>query len=319
MPKASTCPNTMRAEERAPERAEAADHHHDERLDDDIDVHARHDAAHRRDQRAAEAGKERARHEHQRVELADVGAERGEHLAVVGRGADHAAGAGAAEQQPARHRQRRPERDDEQIVVRDDDAEELEPAREAWRTRDAELLRAPQHAREIAEDQHQRVGEEQLVQLLAAVEMAQQQPLDHAAEQRDRERGAEHREPEIARDRAEPLRDLPRHVGAEHVETAVREVEHAQHAEDQRQAGRHDEQEHRGGEAAQTLREQERRFHNMLSMPLGIMRQFSTRPSCCVMSTAFCRICSHQRGTNVFLKRIFGIAMLIAASGAPPL
>ena len=51
----------------------------------------------------------------------------------------------------------------------------------------------------------------------------------------------------------------------------------------------------------------------------GIMRQFSTRPSCCVMSTAFSRICSHQRGTNAFLKRIFGIAMLIAASGAPPL
>ena len=109
MPNASTWPKMMRAEERAPERAEPADHHDDERLDDDVDVHAGHDAAHRRDQRAAEAGEERAGHEHQRVELADVGAERGEHLAVVGGGADHAAGAGAAEQQPAAERDRRPE------------------------------------------------------------------------------------------------------------------------------------------------------------------------------------------------------------------
>ena len=76
-------PEHQRAEERAPERAEPADHHHDERLDDDVDVHAGHDAAHRRDQRAAEAGEERAGHERQRVELSDVGAERGEHLAVV--------------------------------------------------------------------------------------------------------------------------------------------------------------------------------------------------------------------------------------------
>ena len=128
-------PEDERAEERAPERAEAADHHHDERLDDDVDVHAGHDAAHRRDQRAAEAGEERAGHEHQRVELADIGAERGEHLAVVGRGADHAAGAGAAEQQPAGDRERRPEQDDEQVVVRNDDAEDLEAAGEARRPR----------------------------------------------------------------------------------------------------------------------------------------------------------------------------------------
>ena len=88
-----------------------------------------------------------------------------------------------------RHRERGPERDDEQVVVRDDGAEDLEARRARPGGRGTrELLRAPQHARDIAEDQHQRVGEEQLVELLAAVEMAQQQPLDHAAEQRDRER-----------------------------------------------------------------------------------------------------------------------------------
>src|SRR6187402_1319378 len=47
--------------------------------------------------------------------------------------------------------------------------------------------------------------------------------------------------------------------------------------------------------------------------------QFSTRPSCSVISVAFPRIWPHQPETLPFLKRIFGIAMLIAASGAPPL
>ena len=150
-----------------------------------------------------------------------------------------------------------PSSDDEQIVVRNDGAEELKPASQDRRPLHGELLRAPQHLRGIAEDQHQRVGEQQLIELLAAIEMAQQQPLHHAAEDRDRERRAEHREPEASREPAEPERDLPRHVGAEHVEAAVRKIEHAQHAEDQREPGRHDEQEHRGGEAAEELREQE--------------------------------------------------------------
>src|ERR671922_86011 len=42
-------------------------------------------------------------------------------------------------------------------------------------------------------------------------------------------------EPEVAADGAQ---DDVGHVGAEHVEAAVGEVQHAQHAEDQRQPGR---------------------------------------------------------------------------------
>ena len=64
----------------------------------------------------------------QRIELADIGSERGEHLAIVGGRADHAPRSGAAEQEPARNRERRAERDDEQAVVRNDRTENLEAA-----------------------------------------------------------------------------------------------------------------------------------------------------------------------------------------------
>ena len=246
------------AEEGAPERSEPADHHDDEGFDDDVDVHAGHDAAYRRDQGSAQAGEERAGHEHQRVELADIGAERGQHLAVVGGGAHHASGARAAEQQPAGKRDRRPKGDDEQVVVRHDDAEDLEPAGKAWRPRDGELLRAPDDLGDVAEDQHQRVREQQLVELLAAVQVAQEQPLDDPAQQRHGQGGTGHGDPEAHGVHAGPMGDLPGHVGADHVEAAVREVEHAQHAEDQRQSRGDDEQEHRRGQAAQALGEQER-------------------------------------------------------------
>ena len=62
---------------------------------------------------------------------------------------------------------------------------------------------------------------------------------------------AQRGQPEAARRPARATARSARRVGAQHVEGAVREVEHAQHAEDQRQARGDEEQEHRGGQAAQ--------------------------------------------------------------------
>ena len=43
---------------------------------------------------------------------------------------------------------------------------------------------------------------------------------------------------------AAQLADLEAEEGAEHVEARMREIEHAHHAEDERQAARHEEQQH---------------------------------------------------------------------------
>ena len=104
-------------EERPPQRAEPADDDDDERLDDDLDVHARQDALDRRHQRAAQPGEERAEREHAGVEPADIGAEGAEHLAVEGGGAHHAADVGAMEDEPEAAGDRRPQHHDEEVVV----------------------------------------------------------------------------------------------------------------------------------------------------------------------------------------------------------
>ena len=120
------------------------------------------------------------------------------------------------------------------------------------------MLRAPEHLGRIAQDQRQRVGEQQLVELFLAVEMAKEEALDQPTERGDEQCAAERGEPEAPARDAQPLHQLERRVRAQHVERAVREVEHAQHAEDQRQPGRDQEQEHRGREAADALGEDKR-------------------------------------------------------------
>jgi len=95
--------------------------------------------------------------------------------------------------------------------------------------------------------------------------MAEEHALDDAAQQRDPEGRAEGGEPEATRARPEPQHRLVRQIRAQHVEGAVREVQDAQHPEDQGQARRDQEQEHRGREAAQALREDKRRVGHLPS------------------------------------------------------
>ena len=174
--------------------------------------------------------------------------------------------------------------------MRHDRAKHLEASGKARRSGHRELLRPPEDASHVAQDQHERIGQQQLVEILATVEMSQQQPLDHAAEHGNAQRGAEHREPETARRGTEPLRDLPRQVRPKHVERAVCEIQHAKHAEDHRKARGNDEQEHRRREAAQHLSDEERRD------PARV--QPSARASCGEMSAAFSSRSLRQRGTQ---------------------
>ena len=71
------------------------------------------------------------------------------------------------------------------------------------------------------------------------VEVPEQHPLQRPA-QGHRQHGADH---DGHQQVAEQRRQRPGHVGADHVEAAVRQVDHAHDAEDQRQAGgQHEEQ-----------------------------------------------------------------------------
>ena len=96
-----------------------------------------------------------------------------------------------------------------------------------------------------------------MVELILAVEPLEEEALHEAPEEGDTEGGAEGGDPEAHRARAQPLDDLIGGVRAEHVEGAVSEVEHAQDAEDERQPGGDEKEEHGGGEAADGLGEDE--------------------------------------------------------------
>ena len=126
---------------------------------------------------------------------------------------------------------------------------------------DTESCWVPEELGGVTQDQHQRIGEEQLIELFAAVEVTQQQPFDDGAKECDAECREQRRGPEPLGGWLQPLYRLPGEIGAEHVERAVREIEDAHDAENKREARGDQEQEHCGGQAAHELTEQERRRH----------------------------------------------------------
>ncbi len=84
-----------RGHERAADRADAADDDDDEGEDQDVLAHADLHGEDRRLHQPGKAGERRAEAEHQRVEQLDVDAERADHFAVRGAGADQHADARA--------------------------------------------------------------------------------------------------------------------------------------------------------------------------------------------------------------------------------
>ena len=80
---------------------------------------------------------------------------------------------------------------------------------------------------------------------------AQQERLQGEAEDAEDEGSGEHREPERSAD----LHDRERDVRAQHVEGAVREVDHVHHPEDQGQTRREDEKQGAERKAVQRLLE----------------------------------------------------------------
>ncbi len=150
----------------------------------------------------------------------------------------------------------RPDADEEEIVGRHRAPEHVDRAGEARRARTQQISRTPDRERRVADDQHDAERGRELQELWCGVDALQQQRLDQRAEHRDGERGDEHAAPEAERAASKHLDQRPREVRAQHVERAVREVDDAGDAEDQRQAGGDEEQRRRAGEAGQELREQ---------------------------------------------------------------
>ena len=236
----------------ADDAAEAADHDHDEHFDDDAQVHGVMHGIARDLQRAAERREEDADGEHRGEQPFLIDAERCDHVAVLRRGAHQNAPAGALEQKVEDAEHDRAEHDQEQIVGRDILAEEIDRALEAGRAAADQIVRAPDQHHEVLHHQRQAEGGEQLEQFRRMIDPAQQHHLDQHAEDGDDKGGDDDAAPKAER-AGKALGQRERDIGADHVEGAMGEIDDAGDAEDDREAGRHQEQRCRAGETGQEL------------------------------------------------------------------
>ena len=231
-----------RREKGAGNRAQAADDGHDERLGDDGEVHPQVRRFARQLQGAREPGEAGAQREHQREQPRLVDPQRADQHPVLGGRPDQHAEPGARKQPPQATEHQRPDGDQQQLVGRHRAAEDVDDTGEPGRTRSQQVLGAPDRERRVADDEHQAEGRRELQELRRRVDPAQEQALDQRARRGDRHRRQHDAGPEAPVAPAEPLDGRPREVRAQHVQRAVREVDHAGDAEDQRQPRGHEEQ-----------------------------------------------------------------------------
>jgi hypothetical protein len=97
---------------------------------------------------------------------------------------------------------------------------------------------APKHGAHFFKDIDQAEGQQHLVQVVALVEVAKQQPFERQAEHDRQHRAAQNGQRQAAEQAGERIRQ----IRAQHIETAMRQVDHAHDAEDQRQTGGQHEQ-----------------------------------------------------------------------------
>ena len=108
---------------------------------------------------------------------------------------------------------------------------------------------AEEDAPELFENQDQAEGEQHLIEVVALVQTAEQRNLQqHADNERDADAEREG-EPKAARNAGEPVSE----IGADHVKTAVRKIDHAHDAENKRQTARQQEQQQAVLNAVQEL------------------------------------------------------------------
>ena len=209
-------------------------------------------------------GERRADDERDRERQLDVDPERGDHRAVVDACADDHARARALQPQPEQEAD--PDRDAENDEPRRrvDDARDVQVGERVEVARPGDVLRDAAEVREhlVGEDDRDRDRDQRLAQVLA-LRPAEEELLHHEARGRD-DRDADERRNDPVREvdlralEAEraaladhaPL-DRERDVAAEQEERAVRHVDDAHEAEDEREAARDDEVEAGGGDAVQ--------------------------------------------------------------------
>jgi hypothetical protein len=247
-------------EHAAGELPDAAEHHHQERVDDVALTEVRADVADLAERHTAEAGDARTEAEGEHVHTTGRHAAASGHVAVLGDGTNVEAEAGFIQQQPRQHHHEQGESNDDDAVVRQHKiGQHLNTAGQPRRVGHFNVLRAEQQTHQLDQHQADAPRREQGFQW-SAVEVTNHRALQrHADCGRDKKR---HRQ----RDQRVELNRLwrialehqlhhIRRVGAEHQHLAVGHVDHPEQTEGDGQTEGRQQQNRTEGHAAEGLTE----------------------------------------------------------------
>ncbi|MCU0869148.1 MAG: hypothetical protein MUF30_05995 [Burkholderiales bacterium] len=241
-----------RCREGAAQAAEPTGDHDHERVGDGAQVHRQRRAVARGGEAAAKPRERTAQREHRKQQRAGAHAQGRQHLRVRRRRAHAQPEARAREQRLERQPHGDRDDDQEQVVAGHERVADRDRRVEADRQGREPVLGAPDRPDRIADDQPDAEGGQQHRQRRAVEQRAHDACLHDRAEHGGDGDRRRQRAPEAGR-AVDAHRDVARDPRAEQHERAVREVDDACDAEDQRQPGRAEEQRRRRRQAGHDL------------------------------------------------------------------
>src|SRR4029450_10097298 len=212
--------------------------HTHERVREDLEIGARVHADEAAGDHAGQGRQRRAEGEDGHRDQEHVDPHAAGHLRIIDSRPDHRADARALERQPEHEGNEQGDGDNEDPIDREGELPDHVRSREQRRHRDRVGIATPEHERQVLEDEGEAHRGQHLPQLLAAQPLEERVPLGDADE-RDGQGTDQHGEDEAA---AAPDR-REGDVAAEQVVRAVRHVDDAHHAEDEREPPRQEKEE----------------------------------------------------------------------------
>ena len=229
-----------RGDEAAGERAEPAEHHDHEDDRSHRLGHAGFGGLVVAADHAGETGEQAAAGEHDGEDPRHVVAERARHLRMGQGRLDDQADAGFFQQQPCRHQHADGNQQHEAAIgwkvgAIDGEQRKVQQRRHPIGHRQ----HAPDHLHAALDDEHHAEGEKQFGDVAIVMDPPEAPDLDGGADQ-----AAQNRRDDEGGKEAEQLAQRERQIRADHVDAGMGEIQHAHHAEDQRQAAGQHEQQH---------------------------------------------------------------------------
>jgi hypothetical protein len=240
------------AEHRSGKRADAADHDDDERLHQNRFADIGRDRRDRDVDDSGETGRHRADAEHDHEDPHDVDAQRVHHHGILDSRADDHPQARPIENQVEDQQRERDDADDREAVRRIDHESERSDARRPTRRRHGFRQAAEEEADDLDVDDAQSERHEDLILVGPVIKMSDDDLLHRNAEEQHEARSRCDRD-EVG---AGILVSDDARIAANHEHRAVREVENAQSAIDDRQTGTQQRQQSAEHEPVECLRQE---------------------------------------------------------------